>query len=297
VSTAATSPMKSLRIGRMTDVTLAKSAETGSNDGCRAAANGVPGGRPEMMQHLAGGHRQWVRGQLGDARLELRRDGQGPKPMDSSIMMSEQQDPATLATLVGPSFRRDQLAVETNADATRAKSRPGVSFGRNSAARSRVLRSGTSRVQFTIKQFPGLFALRGRFDRLEGRFEIGELGSIGVSLMVDGSSVDTADSRTNDRIRSAGLFAPGQDPMIVFQSRYVLLVAPRQIWEMGLLSAAGSTVPVVFEAKLTTHVSHRAVVIDGKFRASHPRPQLTWAPDFRSPTAAVLSLHLVFVGE
>ena len=92
-------------------------------------------------------------------------------------------------------------------------------------SRNRVVVAGPRgfQGQFTVKQFWGLFAVQGKFDRFEGCIDIGERGSVGGSLVVNAGSVITASARADEHLRSAGLFSTGWDPVIVFQSRYYFL--------------------------------------------------------------------------
>jgi polyisoprenoid-binding protein YceI len=178
---------------------------------------------------------------------------------------------------------------------TRTKLTPVESICGGAVTGLWLLDPEASRVQFTLKQFWGLFALRGKFDRFEGCIDIDERGSVGGSLIVNAGSVITATARADEHLRSAGLFSTGWDPVIVFQSRNVLLIMPDQVWVMGSLTAAGLAEPVAFETRIRTHTRRGALVVDARIKTNRFRQVLPWVPRFRLAGSALLTLHLVFV--
>jgi len=180
---------------------------------------------------------------------------------------------------------------ELNMPGTREKLTPVQSLCGGAAAGLWLLDPEASGAQFTVKQFWGLFALRGKFDRFDGRVDMGQRGSVGGSVAVNAGSVITATARNDEHLRSAGLFSAAWDPMIVFRSRYVLLMVPDQAWVMGSVTAAGLAQP---EARLRTD-ARGALVVDAEIKTNRFRQVLPWAPGFRSAGSALLTLHLVFV--
>jgi polyisoprenoid-binding protein YceI len=154
-----------------------------------------------------------------------------------------------------------------------------------------------SRVQFTIKQFWGLFALRGGFDYCEGCIDICQLGSIAGTLAVSANSVSTATLWGDHHLRSTGLWATANDPMIVFQTQSVLLMVPDQAWVAGTLMLAKQSLSVAFESRLRMDPRLRELSVEAKMRTEEIGFATTWAPRLRWAGPALLSLRLVFVKQ
>ena len=104
-----------------------------------------------------------------------------------------------------------------------------------------------SSVEFAVKTFWGLSTVRGRFDRFHGSYQMGP-DETRVELTVDADSLDTG-NRTRDRhLRSADFFGVGDHPEVRFTSTRVRAAADGVLHVEGVLEAAGSAVPLAFDA-------------------------------------------------
>jgi polyisoprenoid-binding protein YceI len=102
-------------------------------------------------------------------------------------------------------------------------------------------------VDFTARTFWGLVAVRGRFDRFDGWYEMWEDGG-SIELTVDVQSIDTG-NRTRDRhLRSADFFNVAEHPLMRFASTEVRDPGDGTLRVEGGLEAAGTIIPIEFDA-------------------------------------------------
>ena len=116
------------------------------------------------------------------------------------------------------------------------------------AARTRwsVDPEGTT-VDFAVKTFWGLATVRGRFDRFHGTYEV-EPDSTRIALTIDADSVDTANRRRDEHLRSRDFFAVAEHSQVRFTSTRVRHAGDDRLRVEGVLEAAGTAVPLEFDA-------------------------------------------------
>jgi polyisoprenoid-binding protein YceI len=102
-------------------------------------------------------------------------------------------------------------------------------------------------VQFKVKVF-GLVSVKGRFDRLFGKFVNSPKGrTTGVRMQIDANSVTTDDQWRDDYLRGPTFFAADRYPHITFSGRCLGRSDNGVMQLAGHLSLRGKSRPVVFE--------------------------------------------------
>ena len=119
---------------------------------------------------------------------------------------------------------------------------------KTTAAPSRwhVERAGSA-VEFEARTFWGLVPVRGRFDRFNGSYDVGPDGQT-IELLVDAESVDTGNPTRDIHLRSADFFDITEHPLVRFTSSTVRDAGYGLLHVEGLLEAAGTVVPLGFDA-------------------------------------------------
>src|SRR5260370_28601926 len=74
-----------------------------------------------------------------------------------------------------------------------------------------------SAISFRASSLWGLMKVRGKFTRLRGEAIIEPNGSVRGQLVVDASSMDTANTKPDNHLRSDDFFNVAKHPEIVFQ--------------------------------------------------------------------------------
>ena len=115
---------------------------------------------------------------------------------------------------------------------TRSKQRP--------AARTRwtVDAEGTT-VDFAVKTFWGLATVRGRFDGFDGVYEVGPDGTR-IALTIEANSLDTANRRRDEHLRSSDFFAVAEHPQVRFTSTRVRHAGDGRLRVEGVLARGGN---------------------------------------------------------
>ena len=102
-------------------------------------------------------------------------------------------------------------------------------------------------VQFKVKVF-GMVSVKGRFDRLLGKFvNSPKGGATGVRMQIDADSVTTDDQWRDDYLRGPTFFAVDRYPHITFSGRCLGRGDNGVMQLAGQLSLRGRSRPVVFE--------------------------------------------------
>jgi polyisoprenoid-binding protein YceI len=112
-----------------------------------------------------------------------------------------------------------------------------------------VIDTSHSSVEFTARHL-GLSKVRGRFNAFAGEIQIGDAPSeSSVEVDVDVASVESADAKRDEHLRSPDFFHVAQHPSMVFKSTSVTPVADGT-WDVGGdLTIRGVTRPVVLHAE------------------------------------------------
>jgi polyisoprenoid-binding protein YceI len=105
---------------------------------------------------------------------------------------------------------------------------------------------GTS-VEFSVKTFWGLMTVHGRFERFSGSYEVGPDGT-SIALTIDAASVDSGNRTRDQHLRSDAFFAVAEHPQVRFRTTDVHPVGDGVLRVAGTLDAAGTLVPLEFEA-------------------------------------------------
>jgi polyisoprenoid-binding protein YceI len=114
---------------------------------------------------------------------------------------------------------------------------------------------GRTTVEFEVKHLWGLHTVRGRFNRFDGSYLVRSAGSE-IELTIDASSVDTGVAARDRHLRSAVFFDVTEHPLVRFASTRVTGLGNGHVHVSGELEAAGTGVPVAFDASVR--------VIDGE---------------------------------
>jgi polyisoprenoid-binding protein YceI len=112
-----------------------------------------------------------------------------------------------------------------------------------------VIDTSHSSIDFVARHL-GLSKVRGRFTNFSGDIQIADTPEeSSVEVDVDVNSVDTADAKRDDHLRSPDFFHVEEHPGLTFKSTSVTPIDGRT-WEVGgLLTIRGVTRPVVLETE------------------------------------------------
>jgi polyisoprenoid-binding protein YceI len=104
-------------------------------------------------------------------------------------------------------------------------------------------------VEFEVEHLWGLHAVRGCFRRFDGSYVVGPAGDA-IRLTIDAASVDTGNAMRDKHLRSADFFDADQHPHVRFTSTRVTGMGNGHVHVSGELQAAGTRVPVAFDASV-----------------------------------------------
>jgi polyisoprenoid-binding protein YceI len=104
-------------------------------------------------------------------------------------------------------------------------------------------------VEFEVQHLWGLHAVRGRFHSFDGVYDVGPEGSA-IELTIDAASVDTGCPARDRHLRSADFFGTEQHPQVRFTSTRVTGLGSGRVRVTGELDAAGSRMPLAFDASV-----------------------------------------------
>ena len=110
-------------------------------------------------------------------------------------------------------------------------------------------------VEFEVEHLWGLHTVRGRFRSFDGAYVVGPAGQE-IELTIDAASADTGISARDRHLRSADFFDIAEHPQVRFRSTRVTGLGNGRVHVSGELEAAGTTVPLAFDASVR--------VIDGE---------------------------------
>lgn len=104
-------------------------------------------------------------------------------------------------------------------------------------------------VEFEVEHLWGLHTVRGHFGRFDGSYAVGSAGDT-IWLTIDAASVDTGNAMRDKHLRSADFFDVDQHPYVRFTSTRVTGLGNGHVHVSGELEAAGTPVPVAFDASV-----------------------------------------------
>jgi polyisoprenoid-binding protein YceI len=105
-------------------------------------------------------------------------------------------------------------------------------------------------VEFEVKHLWGLHTVRGHFDRFDGSYVDGPAGPE-IELTIDAESIDTGIAKRDEHLRSPDFFFVALHPQVQFRSTRVTGRGNGDVHVTGDLEAAGTTVPLAFDASVT----------------------------------------------
>jgi polyisoprenoid-binding protein YceI len=105
-------------------------------------------------------------------------------------------------------------------------------------------------IEFDVKHLWGLDTVHGRFTRFDGSYVEGPAGPQ-IELTIDASSVDTGIARRDEHLRSPDFLFVDLHPYVRFTSTRVSGLGNGDVHVSGYLEAAGTTVPLEFDAAVT----------------------------------------------
>jgi polyisoprenoid-binding protein YceI len=155
-----------------------------------------------------------------------------------------------------------------------------------------VLDATQASFAFRVKHFWGLMTVKGHFTRVEGQAEVDAAGAITVSVRIDATSVDTKQQQRDKHLRSADFFHVAEHPTVTFVSRQVAPLGPDRLHVQGDLTAAGRTLPLTFEARLST--SDEQITVDAEVPVDRRVFGMTWSPLGMAAATALLVVHAPF---
>jgi polyisoprenoid-binding protein YceI len=106
-------------------------------------------------------------------------------------------------------------------------------------------------VEFAVDHLWGLHTVRGRFNRFDGSYVAGPAGSE-IELAIDAASVDTGNAARDKHLRSWDFFDIVPNPQVRFTSTHVTGMGKGHVHVIGELEAAGTRVPLAFDATVRT---------------------------------------------
>jgi polyisoprenoid-binding protein YceI len=130
-------------------------------------------------------------------------------------------------------------------------------------------------VSITHTAMWGLSTVRGTFTAVRGEGEMLQDGSGAGTLIIDASSVDTANAKRDEHLRSADFFDVKHHPDITFIARRVQPEGDGTAEVTGELTVAGTMRQLAFAARITES-SERAVSLAAEVLVDRKEFGMTW---------------------
>lgn len=105
-----------------------------------------------------------------------------------------------------------------------------------------------SSVEFRVPNFWGLSAVKGRFERYEGKLALQSTPA--AQLTIEAASLETGNRRRDEHLRSGDFFDAEHHPQVRFTSEAAQL-DDQTLTARGTLEAGGGSVPVELRATIT----------------------------------------------
>jgi polyisoprenoid-binding protein YceI len=108
---------------------------------------------------------------------------------------------------------------------------------------------GRTTVEFGVEHLWGLHTVHGHFNRFAGSYAHGPAGPE-IELTIDAASVDTGNAERDRHLRSWNFFDVVPNPQVRFTSTHVTGIGNGRVQVCGELEAAGTSVPLEFDASV-----------------------------------------------
>ena len=154
---------------------------------------------------------------------------------------------------------------------------------------------GTSVLEFRVKHFWGAVTVRGRFGTVTGRLDVAASGIVSGTVEAEVASLDTGNATRDKHLRSAAFFDAANHPAVEFSLDQVVPLGKDGVRVTGVLTAAGRSQSIAFDAGLTDSTAEH-VTVDGEVSVNRRTDfRMSWSPlGIASPTA-LLVVHAQFV--
>jgi len=151
------------------------------------------------------------------------------------------------------------------------------------------LDASASTAEFRVPHFWGLVKVKGHFERLDGRLDVGADGEQQMQLSIDATSLQTGNRKRDTHLRSAEFFDCEQHPEVTFRSTRVSDAGDGRLRVDGELEAAGKRVPLAFDASMRQADDH--LELEATTTVDQRLLDMTWSPLGMTRTPATLSVH------
>jgi polyisoprenoid-binding protein YceI len=158
-----------------------------------------------------------------------------------------------------------------------------------------TLDAAQSTFTFRVKHFWGLMTVQGHFTQAAGEATLDAGGAVAVRLEIDAASLDTKHRQRDKHLRSEDFFHIAQHPTVTFVSRQVTPLDAERVRVQGDLTAAGHTLALAFEARLST--SGERIVVEAEVPVDRRVFGMTWSPLGMAAATAVLVVHAEFTRQ
>lgn len=149
-----------------------------------------------------------------------------------------------------------------------------------------------SHLKFSAKTMWGLVTVKGSFSAYEGKLQVGPNGATGT-LTIDAASLDTANKKRDDHLRSADFFDVARHPQITFT---LVAVTPRgkdRLEVVGDLLLEGGTLRLTLPVSASVADTGR-LYLKGSTKVTRAQLFMPWnkVGMMRDPVELVVELEL-----
>ncbi|HKC76091.1 MAG TPA: YceI family protein [Chloroflexota bacterium] len=155
-----------------------------------------------------------------------------------------------------------------------------------------VLDPAQSHFEYGVKHFWGLMTVRGHFTQVEGQAEVDDAGAVAATVRIAAASLDSKQQQRDKHLRSADFFHVDRHPTVTFATRKVTALGADRVRVEGDLTAAGHTLPLTFEARLTQ--AGDQIGVDAEVTVDRTAFGMTWSPLGMASSRALLVVHAQF---
>jgi len=150
-----------------------------------------------------------------------------------------------------------------------------------------------STVTFGIKHFWGIMTVRGVFDTVTGKGEVGPDGSFSGSISLDAASVNTKNKQRDKHLRSADFFHAENHPEVTITLDDAVLSPDGRLTGQVQLGAAGHQNPVSLDATVS-ELEPGKVLLEAEATVDRTLFGMTWSPMGMSAKNATVKVKARF---